>query len=49
MDESAMKQAMKDKINPEYSWTNAGYATWQFSREMKPGDIIFAKKGKYII
>ena len=42
-----MKQAMKEKINPDYTWMNAAHATWQFANEMKPGDIIFAKKGLY--
>ena len=45
----AMKQAMKDLINPEYSWKNAAHATWQFVHEMKPGDIVFAKKGMHIV
>ena len=44
-----MKQAMKDRINPEYSWKNAAHATWQFCNEVQPGDIIFAKKGRNTI
>ena len=44
-----MKQAMKDLINPDYSWINAGHATWQFANEMKPGDIVFAKKGRQLV
>ena len=44
-----MKQAMKDHINPDYTWTNAAHATWQFCNEIQPGDIIFAKKGRSII
>ena len=44
-----MKQAMKDLINPDYSWTNAAHATWQFCNEIQPGDIIFAKKGRSTI
>lgn len=45
----AMKQAMKDRIDPQYSYTNAAHATWQFANEMKPGDIVFAKQGKRLI
>lgn len=44
-----MKQAMKDFIDPEYSYKNAAHATWQFANEMKPGDIVFVKKGMHTI
>ncbi len=40
-----MKQAMKESIDPTRSFTNAVHATWQFVHDMKPGDIVFAKKG----
>lgn len=43
---TAMKDAMKEMINPERSYTMAAHATWQFSREIKPGDVVFAKKGR---
>ena len=41
-----MKQAMKEHIDPERPYTMAAHATWQFANEIKPGDIIFAKKGR---
>ncbi|SEG30033.1 5-methylcytosine-specific restriction enzyme B [Eubacterium ruminantium] len=44
-----MKQAMKHMIDPSKSYINAAHATWQFANEMKPGDIVFAKKGMYKI
>ena len=44
-----MKQAMKEEIDPTLSYANAAHATWQFVHEMKPGDIVFAKKGMYHI
>ena len=44
-----MKQAMKDKIDPSKPYKNAAHATWQFVHEMKPGDIVFAKKGMHIV
>lgn len=44
-----MKQAMKDLIDPSKAYTNAAHATWQFVHEMKPGDIVFAKKGMHLI
>lgn len=45
----AMKQAMKAKIDPTRPYTMAAHATWQFANEMKPGDVVFAKKGMYLI
>lgn len=42
-----MKQAMKDKIDPNKSFMNDAHATWQFANEMKIGDVVFAKKGMY--
>lgn len=45
----AMKQKMKECIDPTLSYMNAAHATWQFANEMKLGDIIFVKKGKHYI
>lgn len=44
-----MKQKMKECIDPSLSYKNAAHATWQFSREMKIGDIIIVKKGMHQI
>ena len=44
-----MKQAMKEKIDPSKSFKNGAHATWQFANEMKPGDVVFAKKGMHLI
>ena len=44
-----MKQAMKDHIDPSKSHKNAAHATWQFVHDMKPGDIVFAKKGMHLV
>lgn len=44
---SEMRQAMKEKIDPTRSFKNDAHATWQFANEMKPRDVIFAKKGMY--
>ena len=43
----AMKAAMKEKIDPDKPYKNAAHATWQFANEMKPGDVIFVKKGMH--
>lgn len=44
-----MKQAMKEKIDPSKPYKNAAHATWQFANEMKPGDVVFAKKGRHLV
>ena len=44
-----MKIAMRQKIDENKSFKNAAHATWQFVNEMKPGDIVFAKKGLHQI
>lgn len=44
-----MKIAMKDKIDPTKPYKNDAHATWQFLQEMKPGDIVFAKRGMHSI
>ena len=44
-----MKEAMKEKIDPSRPYKNAAHATWQFLSEMKPGDIVFAKKGMHSV
>lgn len=44
-----MKQAMKEKFDPSKSYKMDALATWQFANVLKPGDIIFVKKGMYKI
>ncbi len=44
-----MKQKMKETYDSSRPYTMAGHATWQFAKEMKQGDIVFAKKGKHAI
>ena len=44
-----MKQAMKERLDPSLPYKNAAHATWQFTYVMKPGDIVFAKKGRSIV
>ena len=43
---SEIKEAMKKIYGPNLSYQNATHATWQFTNEMKVGDIIFVKKGR---
>lgn len=47
--QSEMKKTMKERINPEYTYKNASHITWQFANEMKPGDVVFVRKGMHKI
>jgi MoxR-like ATPase len=40
-----MKSKMKEIYGQEFSYKNAGHATWQFANEVKIGDVIIVKKG----
>lgn len=42
----AMKQALKSSGDSSKSYKMQSLATWQFSNEMKIGDVIFAKRGR---
>ncbi len=46
----ASKEEMADKMREVYGdenrYTNSAYATWQFSHEIRPGDIVFVKRGR---
>ena len=39
-------QAMKDIFGDTSTYWMDSFATWQFSHVIKPGDVIFAKKGR---
>ncbi|PFP27682.1 hypothetical protein COJ96_15680 [Bacillus sp. AFS073361] len=41
----SMKSKMKEIYGEEYSYKNAGHATWQFANELKEDDVIIVKKG----
>lgn len=40
-----MREKLKELYGEEYSYKNDSLATWEFVAKMKPGDIIFVKKG----
>jgi 5-methylcytosine-specific restriction protein B len=42
-----MKAALKEKLGTTSSHKNAAHATWQFVHDLKPGDIVFVKKGMH--
>lgn len=48
-DKNQMKAKMKSVYDPNRPYKNDAHATWQFAKEMKPGDIVFVKKGMYQI
>ena len=44
-----IKRALQEKGDPSKSYRNASCATWQFANDIKPGDVVFAKKGMHLI
>lgn len=44
-----IKNALKDKIDSSLTYKNAAHALWQFAKELKPGDIVFVKKGLHTL
>lgn len=41
----SMKEKMKTIYGEESTYKNAGHATWEFANEVKPGDVVFVKRG----
>lgn len=41
-----MRRKMKELYGDNGSYKNQVHATWQFANELKPGDIVFVKKGR---
>ena len=44
-----IKNVMQKKYASDGSFKNDCHATWVFANEMKPGDVVFAKKGMHKI
>ncbi len=46
----ASKEEMRDRLRElrggESSYKNSAHAVWQFAHDIKPGDVIFAKRGR---
>ena len=42
-----MRKRMQEIGDPNKTYKMDSLATWQFANEMKPGDIVYAKKGMY--
>ena len=41
-----IRRKLKEELGGDTSYRNSAHALWQFVHEMKPGDIVFAKKGR---
>ena len=41
-----MRRRMKELYGEEGSYRNQVHATWQFANDLKPGDVVFVKKGR---
>lgn len=44
-----LRQKMQELFGKDSSYKNQVLATWQFANELKPGDIVFVKKGRKMI
>ena len=44
-----MKSKMKEVFGSDNTYMNDSLATWEFAKVIKPGDIVYAKKGMYTI
>lgn len=44
-----IRKSLRTLYSSKYSQKNPALALWQFSRKLKPGDIIFAKRGRSVI
>lgn len=44
-----IQNKMKELYGADKSYTNDSLAVWQFVKDLKPGDIVFAKKGLHRI
>ncbi len=49
VNKDAMKKKMKEVYGDQYTYKNAAHATWQFANDIKPGDVVFVKKGMHKI
>ena len=44
-----IRENLRTLYSSEYSQKNPALALWQFSHELKPGDVVFAKRGRSVI
>ncbi len=44
---TAIVEALKSDYDKDKTYKNSALALWQFSNEMKPGDVVYVKEGMY--
>lgn len=44
-----IRKNLRTLYSSKHSQKNSALALWQFSREIKPGDVVFAKRGRSVI
>lgn len=44
-----IRKRLRTLYSSKYSQKNSALALWQFSRELKPGDVVFAKRGRSVV
>ena len=44
-----IRKSLHTLYSSKYSQKNSALALWQFSREIKPGDVVFAKRGRSVV
>lgn len=44
-----IRKSLRTLYSSKFSQKNSALALWQFSRELKPGDVVFAKRGRSVI
>ena len=44
-----IKSAMRNIWGQDKTYMNDGHALWQFANEIKPGDVVFAKRGMHTV
>ena len=45
-DKEEMRLKLQEVFGGDSSYKNSAHALWQFAHEMKPGDVVFAKRGR---
>ena len=41
-----IKEALRERRNPDAPFLHPGLMLWQFANDLKPGDVVFAKRGR---
>lgn len=44
-----IRKSLRTLYSSKFSQRNSALSLWQFSRELKPGDVVFAKRGRSVV